>query len=176
MSCNTSNKIIFVVQTDDSSYPYPNGNMPNHSVKPDRKAVRRFLSLERSLHSKGQFEDFNAVMTKYSEMGHAEAVPAIDLKKPTQVFYLPMHSVRKELSTTTKLRAVFDASAKSSTGTSLNDTVLVGPTIHSPLVNVLLRFRLHRISLTTDVSKMYRAIELIESDRDLQIRLEIKPQ
>ena len=107
-------------------------------------------------------------MTEYFEMGHAEAVPAIDLKKPTQeVFYLPMHSVRKELSTTTKLRAVFDASAKSSTGTSLNDTLLVGPTIHPPLVNVLLRFHLHRIALITDVSKMYRAIELVESDRDL---------
>ena len=132
------------------------------------QAVRRFLSLERSLHSKGQFEDFNAVMTEYFEMGHAEAVPAIDLKKPTQeVFYLPMHSVRKESSTTTKLRAVFDASAKSSTGTSLNDTLLVGPTIHPPLVDVLLRFCLHRIALTTDVSKMYRAIELVESDRDL---------
>ena len=43
--------------------------------------MRRFLSLERSLHSKGEFEDFNAVMTEYFEMGHAETVPSIDLKK-----------------------------------------------------------------------------------------------
>ena len=57
--------------------------------------------------------------------------------------------------------------AKSSTGVSLNDLLLVGPTVHSPLVNVLLRFRLHRVALTTDVSKMYRAIELTPEDRDL---------
>ena len=66
--------------------------------------------------------------------------------------------------TTTKLRAVFDASVKSSTGVSLNDTLLVGPTVHPPLVYVLLRYRVNRIALTTDVSKMFRAIELVESD------------
>ena len=79
-----------------------------------------------------------------------------------------MHAVKKESSTTTKIRAVFDASAKSSSNVSLNDIILlVGPTIHSSLIEVLLRFRLHRIALTADVSKMYRAVELIESDRDL---------
>ena len=36
LSCNTSSKIILVVQTNDSSYPYPNGNMPNHLVELDR--------------------------------------------------------------------------------------------------------------------------------------------
>ena len=101
-------------------------------------------------------------------MGHAEQVPPSDLEKPQhQVFYLSMHAVRKDSSTTTKIRAVFDASAKSSSGVSLNDTLLVGPTIHPPLVDVLLRFRLHRVALTADVSKMYRAIELTESDKDL---------
>ena len=67
------------------------------------QAVRRFLTLERSLRSKNQFEDFDAVMQEYFEMGHAVVVPAADLEKPPQeVFYLPMHAVRKESSTTTK--------------------------------------------------------------------------
>ena len=107
-------------------------------------------------------------MGDYFDKGHAEPVPDDDLQKPPQeVFYLPMHAVRKESSTTTKLRAVFDASAKFSTGLSLNDTLLEGPTVHPPLVDVFLRFRLHRIALVTDVSQMYRAVELIDSDRDL---------
>ena len=75
--------------------------------------------------------------------------------------------MRKESSTTSKVRAVFDASAKCSTGVSLNDTLLVGPTVHSSLVDVLIRFRLHRVALTTDVSRMYRAVLLVPSDRDL---------
>ena len=99
------------------------------------QAVRSFLSLERSLHGKEQFQELQAVV--------------------------------KSSSTTTRVRAVFDASVKTSTGVSLNDQLLVGPTVHSSLVDVLMRFRLHRVALTTDVSRMYRAIALCPSDRDL---------
>ena len=78
-----------------------------------------------------------------------------------------MHAVRKESSTTTKLRVVFDGSAKTSTGVSLNDIMLVGQTVHSSLINVLLRFRLYKIALVADVSKMYRAVHLDKNDEDL---------
>jgi len=51
------------------------------------------------------------VIEEYFEMDHAEPVPTDDLQRPShQVFYLPMHAVYKESSTTTKVRAVFDAS------------------------------------------------------------------
>ena len=60
-----------------------------------------------------------------------------------------------------------DASAKTLTGISLNETLLVGPTVHSTLIDVLLRFRLHRVALTADVSRMYRAIALTDTDKDL---------
>ena len=132
------------------------------------QAVWRFLLLERSLCSWKEFQAFDKVMGDYFDKGHTEPVPDDDQQKPPrEVFYLPMHAVRKESSTTTKLRAVFDASAKSSTCVSLNDTLFVGPTVHPPLVDVLLCFRLHRIALVMDVSQMYRAVELIDSDRDL---------
>ena len=143
--------------------------------KPDAKqlgesrsaAVRRFFSLERSLSAKGLFGGFDAVMREYLDLGHAEAVPEQDLRKPSQdVYYFPIHLVKKDSSTTTKLRAVFDASAKTATSVSLNDQLLVGPTVHSSLIDVLLRFRWFRVALTTDVSKMYRCIELVHSDRD----------
>ena len=86
-------------------------------------------------------------------MGHAEEVPESSVNHPLQhTFNLPMHAVLKDSSTTTKLRAVFDASAKSSTGV---DLLLVGPTVHPSLVDVLIRFCTHHIALTTDVSLMY---------------------
>ncbi len=51
-------------------------------------------------------------------MEHTEVVSVADLQKPTKdVFYLPMHTVHKQDSTTTKLRVVLDASAKSASGT-----------------------------------------------------------
>ena len=126
------------------------------------------LTLERSLRSKNCFEDFSAIIEEYFEMGHAEPVPLSDLELPcNRVFYLPMHAVVKESSSTTKIRAVFDTSAKSSLNVSLNDLLLVGPTVHSSLVDVLIRFQQHRIALTTDVSRMYRAVLLPAEERDL---------
>ena len=131
-------------------------------------AVHQFLSLEGYLHGKSEFEAFDSVMQKYFDMKHAEPVPTADLEKPTHsVFYLPMYAVKKESSTTTKIRAVFDASAKLSSNVSLNDTLMVGPTVHSSLIDVLLCFRLHQIALTADVSKMYCAVRLAEADQDL---------
>lgn len=105
------------------------------------QAVKRFLSLERSLHFKGQFEEVNAVMQEYLDLHHAEPVPVADLQKPNElVYYFPIHVMVKESSTTTKIRAVIDASAKSSIEISLNDTLMIGQTVHSSLFDVLLRF------------------------------------
>ena len=110
------------------------------------QAVRRFLHLKKSLPVKGLSKQFNDVINEYFDEGHAEPIPVADLKKtPSEVFCLPIDIVQKESSTTTKVQALFDTSAKSMTGVSLNDTLLVGPTVHSCLVEVLLRFRLHRI-------------------------------
>ena len=54
-----------------------------------------------------------------------------------------------------------------SSGVSLNDKLIVNSTVHSSLVDVHLHFCLHRVVLIADVSRMYRAITLTESDRDL---------
>jgi len=45
------------------------------------------------------------------------------------VYYLPHHAVMKESSITTKLRVVFDGSAPSSSGLSLNDILYRGPKV-----------------------------------------------
>ena len=74
------------------------------------QAVRRFLSLERSLKARDCFKEFNDVMQEYLDLGHAEMIPVTDLETPPdKVFYLPMHAVYKASSTTTKVRVVFDA-------------------------------------------------------------------
>ena len=117
--------------------------------------------------AKGQFQEFAKAMNEYFELDHAEAVPSGNLSKPHQdIYYMPMHVVRKS-STTTKIRIVFDASAKTSTVTSLNEQFMIGPTVHSPLIDVLLRFRNFRIAMTTDVSRMYCAVLLPEEQRNL---------
>ena len=111
--------------------------LSGHLLIPLVNQVGRFLSFEHSLSSKGWFDEVGKVTLEYLEIGHAEEVPLQDLDKhKSKVFYLLMHVVCKGSSSTTKVRAVFDASAKSVSGVSLNDTLLVGPTVHSPLSNV----------------------------------------
>ena len=78
-----------------------------------------------------------------------------------------MHAVREESSSTTKLRLGFDASVKSASGASLNDQFLVGPTVRPSLVDILMWFWCDLIAMTTDVSKMYRAVFLLKNQRDL---------
>ena len=78
-------------------------------------------------------------MHEYFNQQHAERVPSKDLvKSPDKVFYLPIHIVYNESSTTTKIRAVFDASANSCSGLSLNSTLMTGPTVHPSLFDVLI--------------------------------------
>ena len=94
-------------------------------------------------------------------------MPTYDLSKPPQQhFYLPMHGVIKESSSTTKLRVVFDASAKSSTGHLLNHQLLPGPSLYPSLCTIISKFRTHHIAITGDISKMFQGILLREDEKD----------
>ena len=78
------------------------------------QALQRFKTMERSLQSKETFGDFAEVVQKYFKMGHAERVPKMEVhvvSPRTEVYYVPMHAVYKEESTTSKLCVVFNASA-----------------------------------------------------------------
>jgi len=97
-------------------------------------ALRRFLFFERRLQRFNQFQDYSKVMGEYFTLGHAGRVQDADLNKPAQdSFYLAHHAVYKE-SASTPLRVVFDGSMKTTSGVSLNDQLLVGPTTHPPLI------------------------------------------
>lgn len=52
-------------------------------------------------------------------------------------YFLPHHCVIRQSSTTTKLRVVFDGSAKTTNGVALNDILAVGPTIQSELFSII---------------------------------------
>jgi hypothetical protein len=68
----------------------------------------------------------------------------------------------------TKFRVVFDASAKTSTGISLNDTLLNGPTIQDDIFTLLIRFQKHRYVFISDLVKMYRQVLVDPNQIDLQ--------
>ena len=131
-------------------------------------ALKRFQSTERSLLRKGNWDQFQQVVQEYLDLNHARPVTAEELQLPhSETYYLPMHGVTKQSSSTTKLRVVFDAICRSASGVSLNDTLAVGPTLHPTLDRILLRFRAYRVALSGDIGKMYREILLSPPDKQL---------
>ena len=89
---------------------------------PFQSALRRFYALERKLNINPDLKQrHSASIIEFLSLGHMEVIP----DKKTAIsnsdsYYLPHHCVFKEESSTTKLRVVFDASAKTSSGVSLN--------------------------------------------------------
>ena len=79
----------------------------------------------------------------------------------SRIHYLPHHAVVRRDKDTTKLRIVYDASAKDQ-GPSLNDRLHVGPKFHQLILDILLRFRVHMVGLIADIEKA-----LAEKDRDV---------
>ncbi|GFY78905.1 DUF1758 domain-containing protein [Trichonephila inaurata madagascariensis] len=69
---------------------------------------------------------------------------------------------------TTKLRVVFDASSKTSSGLSLNDLLMVGPRVQPELFPILIQFRIFSVAICADVEKMFRQIKVHEKDVDWQ--------
>ena len=70
-------------------------------------------------------------------------------------YFIPHHAVIKESSSTTKLRVVEDASAKTSSGLSLNDILMRGPTIQDKLFSLLVHIRFPNYIIISDIVKMY---------------------
>ncbi|XP_035890487.1 uncharacterized protein LOC118502374 [Anopheles stephensi] len=115
-------------------------------------------------------------MKEYERLGHMKLLTE-PIDDTCEHYYLPHHAVVKETSTTTKVRVVFDASCKTSSGYSLNDKLLVGPVIQDDLFNIIVRFRSHAVALSADVEKMYRQVLHDECDqRYLRIRYRENPE
>lgn len=73
-------------------------------------------------------------------MGIVQPVPVSGLGIVGQMHYLPHHAVIKQGKETTKVRVVYDASAKIG-GPPLNDCLFMGPNFNEKILDILLRFR-----------------------------------
>jgi len=127
-------------------------------------AVQRLKQLERKfVRNPERREAYISFMREYSNCHHIELVPANEVTQNS-----PQHYVCKEESTTTKLRVVFNASCKTTTGKSLNDCMMIGPTIQKTVLYILMKFWINLIAFTADVKQMYRQILVSPEDCNYQ--------
>ncbi|GFQ64512.1 integrase catalytic domain-containing protein [Trichonephila clavata] len=127
-------------------------------------AMHRLQQIERRFRKNQSLSDqYHKFMDDYLKLGHMELIPEKEIDLPaSSSFYLTHHPVANKNGD--KFRVVFDGSAKSSSGISLNDELMVGPQLQTDLITLLLRFRVHKIAITAHIEKMYRQITLHDSD------------
>ena len=131
-------------------------------------ALGRLRSLlNRLMKNPDHARKYNAVLQGQLEKGIIEVVPKQDSGE-TLKHYIPHHEVNTPEKTTTKLRIVFDASAKTRKANhSLNACLHRGPVILEDLCGLLMRVRLNKVALIADVEKAFLQVGLQPDDRDV---------
>lgn len=128
-------------------------------------AERRLFSTERKISRNPVLcNAYNNFMKEYEQLDHMELYRGSESSK----YLIPHHSILRPESSSTPLRVVFDASAKTSTNISLNDILLTGKNLYCDILSIILNFRLFEYALTSDICKMYRAILIRPCDRKYQ--------
>ena len=130
-------------------------------------ATRRLQGLLKRLrHHPEVLQEYNAIMQEQLKLGIIEKVSNNRSEATDKnIHYLPHHAVIRTDKQTTKIRIVYDASARDK-GISLNDCLLSGPKFEQNILDILLRFRTYRIGLIADVEKAFLMIAVSEDDRN----------
>ena len=138
----------------------------NHPPLPNNKegSMYRLNSLLRKLQRTNMLSQYDAVIREQLEEGVVERAPTEATGKE---FYLPHRAVVRENAETTKLRVVYDASARTHSGApSLNECLHAGPPLQSKLWSVLTRSRFHPVAVAGDISKAFLQIRIRQAERD----------
>lgn len=113
--------------------------------------------------------EYDQIIKEQLQMGIIEEVPIqADDQFSENVHYLPHHAVLRRDRETTKVRIVYDGSAKSpGINYSLNDCLQVGPNLIPQLFDVLVKFRSNPIALTADIEKAFLMVSMNEASKNM---------
>ena len=143
----------------------------DHAEIPDHLVLckGRLRSLLRKLQLKPDLLlEYDKIIREQLKCGIIEVIDPDQSSKMSckpNVHYLPHHSVVRQDSQTTKLRIVYNGSAKAyGTEQSLNDCLDTGPNYIPKLFDILIQFRWHRIAMTADIEKAFLMIHISETD------------
>ncbi|XP_071579066.1 uncharacterized protein [Temnothorax nylanderi] len=148
--------------------------LPVRSEPPDLSSTRRAASrmlevmerrFERDPAFRVMYHDF---MDEYLALGH---MTPSTVERGVNACFLPHHGVLKGSGSDVKIRVVFNGSARTAAGYSLNDFLHAGPNLLPALADVMTRWRRHRYVFTADIVKVYRQILVHPEDRHMQMIL-----
>ena len=112
-------------------------------------------------------QEYNKVFQTQLEANIIELVPKVEWNA-CNTHFLPHHGVVREDNDTTKLRIVFNGSAKvERSHNSLNECLEKGSNLTRLVFDVLLKFQMCLIGITADIEKAFHQIMINPDDRDM---------
>ena len=132
----------------------------------EEQSRRRLQNMERKLGRNEQLKaDYTQIVEEQLEEGIVERIPTKQTGE--RVFYLPHKAVVRTEAVTTKVRMVFDASAKPQPlAASINECMYTGPSLQPLLWDIMIRSRMSENLLLGDIKKAFLQIGIKEEDRD----------
>ena len=127
-------------------------------------SLKRLGTLMQRLKKTGRLDEYDAIIQDQLREGIVEEayMPA-----GGKEFYIPHKAVVRENVESTKMRVVYDASAKAHiSAPSLNDCLEVGPPLQNKLWKVLVRGRFHPVALAGDIRKAFLQVRIHVQERD----------
>ena len=103
---------------------------------------------------------------KLQQAGHVDWLENLSTKdlevmnSYAEKYYMPWRFVTNDNSISTPVRVVFDASAATKSGFSLNDILAKGINSLNSMLEILIRFRNCVIGMHTDIKMMYNVVKL----------------
>ena len=137
--------------------------MPDHY---DLSLKRLIGLLKRLRETPDVLEQYDSIIRDQIMKGIVEYVDTSKVPQNVPVHYLPHHAVLRADKLTTKLRVVYDGSARTSSH-SLNDCLYIGPKSGQNIMEILIRFRSYKIALAADIEKAFLMISVSKADRDV---------
>jgi len=132
--------------------------------------VSRLRSLHHQLRKElNLLSDCDKIIREQEQAGIVERVPEEETTSDkSRAYYSPHHAVIRKDRETTKVRIVYDGSAKSSKEElSLNDCLETGDNYIPHLFDMLARFRNNLVGLTADIKKAFLMVSIKEEDRNM---------
>ena len=141
----------------------PGAVLSSTNEEPSRK---RLHNVNRKLKQNQQLKDeYEKIVREQLKDGIIEKTEGKSTSE--RVFYMPHKPVIKENASTTKVRMVFDASARPHPlGNSVNECMHPGPPLQPLLWDILIRARMSTHLLLADLQKAFLQVGLKEKDRD----------
>ena len=117
-------------------------------------ALKHLEITERNLANKDFVkEEYQSTLNAYLGKGYLGKLSPVE-KQPPESWYVPHFPIVRIDKTTTKVRIVFDCSARHS-GVSLINVIHEGPKMQSELFDNLIRLRRNPVGIACDIKAMY---------------------